>query len=173
MSMSEPTKRTWIALGLAEALFGVAYSACALLAFQLRLEEGRDALGVLELFVVLLIAGSYAVLFAVPLVVHTAGRLTARLTRDRSKMASAAAQLVVGLGLGAVAAYAISGESGVEFPAAVLAFVAPAGIASLGTHLLVPLAVRHRWIRVAAWVIGAVPVGVTLVFIASLVARNL
>ncbi len=172
MSVSEPTKRTWIALGLAEALFGVAYSACALLAFQLRLEEGRDALGVLELFVVLLIAGSYAVLFAVPLAVHTAGRLTARLTRDRSKMAAASAQLVVGLGLGAVAAYAISRESGVELPAAVLAFVAPAGIASLGTHLLVPLAVRHLWIRIASWLLAAVPVALAARFALSLVTGN-
>jgi len=48
---------------------------------------------------------------------------------------------------------------------AVIAFMVPVGLVGLGTNLLMPLAVRHAWVRIAAWVLGAVPVlgGVSLV----------
>lgn len=165
MSMSEPTRRAWIALGLAEVLFAVAYPVCAWLAMTLPATDTRNGWADLELFVMLLVAGAFAVLVGVPIGVHTVGRLTAKWVAGWSPLRASSAHLVMGLGMGAVVAAMMILLVPMEPAVAVIAFMVPVGLVALGTNLLMPLAVRHAWVRIAAWVLGAVPVlgGISLV----------
>lgn len=165
MSMSEPTRRTWIALGLAEVLFAVAYPVCAGFALALPAKDTHDGWAALGLFATLLVAGVFAVLVGVPIGVHTVGRLTAKWVAEWSSLRASSAHLVVGLGMGAVVAAMMILLAPMEPAVAVIAFVVPVGLVGLGTNLLMPLAVRHAWVRIAAWVLGAVPVlgGISLV----------
>lgn len=114
-----------------------------------------------------------------PLAVHTAGRLTAHITRDWSFFLTLVAFLCVGLGVGVLAVAILFGYEQAGAPrigwmrwlpwevvtptVAMIAFVLPAGIVALGTRLLMPLAVRHEWIRIASWVIALMPVAFMLV----------
>ncbi|NYI39891.1 hypothetical protein [Demequina lutea] len=171
--MSEPAWRTWIALGLAEVLFAVTYTACAWLAMALPATDTRDGWAALALFAMLLVVGVFAVLVGIPIGVHTVGRLTAKWVAGRSSLRASSAHLVMGLGMGAVVAAMMIHVSPMEPAVAVIAFVVPVGLVALGTNLLMPLAMRHRWIRITSWALAAVLWGLTLVFVASLVAGNL
>jgi hypothetical protein len=163
--MSEPTRRTWIALGLAEVLFAIAYPVGAWLAMALPATDVRDGWAALGLFATLLVAGVLFVVVGVPIGVHTVGRLTAKWAAGRSSLRASAAHLVIGLGMGAVVAATMILLAPMKPAAAVIAFMIPVGLVRLGTNLLMPLAVRHAWFRNAAWVLGTVPVlgGISLV----------
>lgn len=162
MTMSDATRRTWIALGPAETLFVATFPVAVLLA--LPMIETRDTWEDLGELLGILLAGALAVAVGVPLAVHSVGRYTARFTEDWSTMRAAVAHLVVGLGAGAVAAALVVPLGSVPMAPAALAFVLPSGIAAFGTCLLMPLALRHQWIRVVAWVLGGAPVGFALMF---------
>lgn len=162
MTMSEPTRRAWIALGPAETLFAPTFTLGVLLA--LPMIDERDTWEELGVLLGILLGGALAVAVGVPLAVHSVGRYTARFTEDWSTMRAAVAHLVVGLGTGAVAAALVVALGSVPMAAAALAFVLPSGIAAFGTCLLMPLALRHQWIRIAAWVLGGAPVGLALMF---------
>jgi len=160
LTMSETTRRTWIALGPTETLFAAAYPVGVLLA--LPFVDERDTWEALGAFLWLLLAGALAVAVGIPLAVHTVGRYTARFTEEWSTMRASVAHLVVGLGMGALAAALLVLLGSVPMPAAALALVLPSGVAALGTYLLMPLALRHQWIRIAAWVLGGGPVALAL-----------
>ena len=172
MTMSETTRRTWIAVGLAEALFAVAYPAGALLALRVPVADTRDGWADLALFAMLLVTGAFAIVMGLPVAVHTVGRYVARYTREWAAPRAAIAQLVVGLGVGLLATAVLVPLGPVALPAAAAALVLPSGLVALGTHLLMPLALRHKWIRITSWVLGALPVGAAFVSIVILTARN-
>ncbi len=88
-------------------------------------------------------------------------------------MRAAVAHLGVGLFLGWVAADIMMGLGPVPFFPAMLAFVLPSGLTALGTHLLMPLALGYRWVRVTSWVIGALPLDAALVGVVVVTVANL
>ena len=177
---SEATTRTWVALGLAEALFAVVYPVAAMLAMRASQPVGFE--GEPPLIAFLVLTGGFCVVVAIPVAVHTVGRYTARVTSERSMFVAAAAHLIVGCGLGVLAAAIgvtlgpieipagsvsyILGHS-IELPAAALALVLPAGTVALGTSLLMPLALRHEWIRIASWVVTGFPLAFTVLILLS------
>jgi|GEM_PF-2540157 len=167
------TRRTWIALGLAEALFAVAYPAGVLLALKVPAADASDGWADLAYFATFLVAGAFFVVVGLPVAVHTVGRLTERYTYEWPRWWASVAHLGVGMMVGALAASLVLAVQNIAVAALALAFVMPAGLAALGTHLLMPLTMRHAWIRIASWVLAAVPVGLTLVFVASIGVRNL
>lgn len=152
--MSEMTRRSWIALGLAEVLFALTYAVCVAVALGIPATDRHDGWEV----VTLLLAGAFAVVVGVPIGVHTVGRLTATWVRGWSSVAASLAHLVVGLGVGAIAAAVMIPLASMEPAVAAVAFALPAGVVGLGTNLLMPLAVRHGWIRMTAWVLGTMSV---------------
>ena len=167
MSASEETRRTWIALGLAEVLFAVTYPVCAWLALAVPSTDTRDGWADLALFAMLLVVGVFAVLVGLPIGVHTVGRLTARWVQGRSSLYASSAHLIVGLGMGTAVAVTMIRLAQVEPAAAVIVFAVPLGVVGVGTNLLMPLAVNHAWVRIAAWVLGAMPVVVAVSLLAS------
>ncbi len=163
MTASPPTLRTWVALGPAQTLFAAVFSVSILTA--LPFIDQPDTWETLGDFFTLLLAGAVAVAVGVPVAVHTVGRYTARLTDGWPRWRAALIHLVVGAGLGALAAAMVVVLGAVPVPAAALALVPPSGLAACGTSLLLPLALRHRWLRTTAWALGAGAVGFALLFV--------
>lgn len=158
MSMSDATGRTWIALGLAEVLFTVTYPVCAWLALVTAADDTAGGWAFVGQFVTLLVAGVFFVLLGVPIGVHTVGRLTAKWMDGKSSIRASSTHLAMGLVLGALVAAAMIPVASMDPAAAVIAFVVPLGLVGFGTNLLMPLAVSHEWVRITAWVLGAMPV---------------
>jgi hypothetical protein len=73
----------------------------------------------------------------------------------------------MGLAMGAVVAAMMIRLASMEPAAAVVAFTVPLGLVGFGTNLLMPLAVSHPWIRMAAWGLGAVPVVGAIALVAA------
>jgi len=165
---SEATRRTWIALGLAEVLFGVAYPVCAGLALMVPARDAHDGWADLGLIAMLLVVGLFAAVVGVPVGVHTVGRLTAKWVDTKSSTRASLAHFAMALAVGGVLAAAMIPLARIEPLVAVIAFAVPIGLVGLGTNLLMPLAVRHTWVRIAALVLGAVPVLGAVSFIIAL-----
>ena len=170
--MSEMTRRAWDALGLAEALFAIVYPVGVLLAMRVPPADTSDGWADLALFATFLVFGFFAVIIAVPIAVHTVGRLTERFVVDWSLTWAAIAHLVVGLVVGALAAVLLAVVGPSPLQATAVALVPTSGLVAFGVHLLMPLALRYRWIRIASWVISAVPVAAALASVALLTLRN-
>ena len=103
------------------------------------------------------LAGVVAVLVGIPTGVHTVGRLTAKWVERRSPLRASPAHLLVGLGIGGLVAAMMISLAQMEPVVAVIAFVVPVGLLALGTNLLMLPAERRSWVRIIAWVLGAVP----------------
>jgi len=162
--VSESTKRTWIALAVAEGVFSVAYTLCAIITWVLGAAISGDAMFIFGFLAVLYFYGLFALVVAVPIVVHTVGRLIEMLTRGWSQMRSALVHMAVGLVLGGAAASLILPSIQIGVPMAFVAFSLPAGLTGLATRLIVPQAMRRRWIVGVSAGIAAVPLLVSVVF---------
>lgn len=170
--MSEATRRTWIALGLAEAQFALLYPLGVFFAMKVPAVDARDGWADLALFATFLVAGVFFVLVGLPVAVHTVGRATEHYSRDQPRWRASGAHLAVGLVVGAIAGGLLLAVQHVALGALALAFVLPSGIAALGTHLLMPLAMRHHWIRIASWLVALLPAGAAFVGVALAAASN-
>jgi hypothetical protein len=167
VALSEESKRAWVALGITETLFAGVYPVGFLMAlpFVDKLDGDAGTLALLWLF----FAAPFVAVVGIPLAVHTAGRHVARLTDEWSRTRAAIAQLATGLGAGVLAGAALVALSPMPVPAAAVALVMPSGVAALGTCLLMPLALRHQWIRIAAWALGGAPVVLALIALLAVV----
>lgn len=170
--MSPATTRTWIALGLAELWFTVVYLPCAALAFYTSSVVQEPSPGDIGLFASLVIYAGFALLIGVPIGVHTAGRLTDRATRDWPVFKAAVVHFVVGFVLGTVCAVLVVSQGLTNLPAALVGFALPPALAGFLTHLVVPTAVKYRWIAVVAWVLSAIPLATAAVWAVALLAEN-
>lgn len=160
--MSEPTRRTWIALGIAEVAFIVFSAACGLVtlaAFSARepaLE--RHEWWQLDDLLTLVFVAALCVAVGVPVAVHTVGRLTERVTREWSTARAGLAHLVVGLLMGAVVAGVMMRVGTFTWLGAAVAFALPAGLAAGVTRALGPFAARHAWFVTLAWVLASITI---------------
>lgn len=170
--MSPATTRTWIALGIAELWFAVVFLPCAAASFYASSVVEEPEPGDIGLFASLVFFAGFALLIGVPLGVHTAGRLTDKLTRDWPVFKAALVHGVVGFALGMVFAAYITLQDLTNLPAAIVGFALPPALAGFLTHLVVPTAVKRRWIAVVAWIVAAVPMVVALIWALALAAEN-
>ena len=127
---------------------------------------GTEGFADLAYFAGLLVLGVGLVVVVIPIVVFTLGRRLEAATREwgtaRAAMAFGGAGLALGLVLAALMSWALNASI-----VGTIANVAlPAAVGGLGTRLLLPVALAHRWVFVVAWVLAALPVvGVVVLFI--------
>jgi len=167
VSSKELSRRAWIALGVAEAAFGLFAVLGGIGALYASDAADLQGWGDLGLVVIMLMTGVASVLVAIPLAVHTVGRFTVRKTQGWPARRAGLAHLAVGLAFGSLSGAIIVANDLASIPAALLAFVLPPGLAGLTANTLVPYAARHRWLAVTAWALAAVPIGLSLYAVAT------
>lgn len=157
MTTSPATQRTWIALGIAQNWFVLTSVASAVAALAIADETMTVEPGDLSLAVSLMAVVALGLLVGVPFGVHTTGRLTDRVTRHWGMARSALAHLAVGVVWGAAVAAVVVAQGAATALVATVAFVLPPALTGYLTHFVVPVAIRHRWIAVVAWVLAIPP----------------
>ena len=158
VSSKELTRRAWIALGISEVAFAFFTVLGGIAAVGVSDPEEMQGWGDLALAVVILLAGAASVLVALPIAVHTVGRLTVRKTEGWPSGRAGLAHLVVGLALGSVVASMVV-VAGLASPAAAfLAFALPPGLAGWVANTLVPYAARHGWLVLVSWALAIIPI---------------
>ncbi len=150
---------------LAMACFTVPYVAM-FTTIQWLKPTGTEGFRDLAYFAGLLLLGVVLVAVVIPIVVFTLGRRLDAATREwetaRAVMAFGGAGLALGLVLAAPMTWAMNASL-----VGTIANVAlPAAVGGLGTRLLLPVALAHRWVFVLSWVLAAIPVaGVGALFL--------
>lgn len=172
VTMSPATTRTWTALGLAEFWFSVVFLPCAAASFYASSAVEEPEPGDIGLFASLVFFAGFALLVGIPIGVHTVGRLTDKLTRDWPTFKAALVHGVVGFALGLIFAVYITVQDLTNLPAGIVGFALPPALAAFLTHLVVPAAVKRKWISVLAWVLAAAPILTAAVWTLALAAEN-
>ncbi len=163
-SLKEPTKRTWLAVTVVEALFGVVYPLGVLIAVKMPVVDDRllwARLGVLAAFIWL---GVFVIVVGIPVAVFVVGRANGAFARERSTGKGALMRLVVGLLAGVLGAAILALASSAPFESAAPALMVTFGLVALGTYMLMPMALRFNGLRILARVIAVIPVGLVIFF---------
>jgi hypothetical protein len=156
VTTSPATKRTWIALGIAQNWFFLTSLVCAVAALAIADATMTVEAGDLSLVASMGVVGAVGLVVGVPVGVHTSGRLTDYLTRPWGRARSALAHLAVGAVWGAAVAAVVVSRGSSTALVAFVAFVLPPALTGYLTHLVVPSAVTRPWMPILAWVL-AVP----------------
>ncbi len=119
---------------------------------------GGEGFADLAYFVGLLLVGVVLVAVVIPIVVFSLGRKLDAATLAWGTMRAALAFGGAGLALGLVAVALMSWAQGVSLLGTTANVAVPAAVGGLGTRLLLPVALAHRWVVVLAWVLAAMPV---------------
>jgi uncharacterized protein YacL len=159
------TRRALAAMPLAMVCFTVPYVALFTTVGWLQ-PATSNGFADLAYFAALLLLGVGLVVVVIPAVVFTLGRMLDNSTRDRGTARAALAFGGAGLALGLVLAVLLSWALGVSLVATIVNVAMPAAIGGLGTRLLLPLSLAHRWVSVLSWILATVPLvgAVALVF---------
>jgi hypothetical protein len=129
---------------------------------------GGEGFADLAYLVGLLLLGVLLIAVVIPMLVFSLGRALDATTHAWGTVRAALAFGGAGLALGLVLATLLSWVQGVSMVGAIANVAVPAAIGGLGTRLLLPVALRHRWVVVLAWVLAAMPViGVVALLFAS------
>ncbi len=158
VSSKELTRRAWIAVGIAEVAFMVATSVGGVGAVLVTDESSKDGWAELTVVVSIMLVAVLSVVVAIPVAVHTIGRLTVRLTQGWPSWKAGLAHLAVGLACGVVVGGVMVAVGAVNLPAALFAFVLPPGLAGWAANALVPYAARHQWLAITAWTLASAPI---------------
>ncbi len=127
---------------------------------------GTEGFADLAYFVGLLLLGAALVAVVIPIVVFTLGRRLDAATLEWGTPRAAMAFGGAGLALGLMLAALMSLTQSISAVGAIANVALPAALGGLGTRLLLPVALAHRWVFVVAWVLAALPVvGVVVLFI--------
>lgn len=148
--------RTWVALGIAQNWFLLTSVLCGIAALAVADATMTVEPGDLSLVASIAVVTAAGLLAGVPFGVHTTGRLTDTYTRQWGMWRSALAHFAVGAAWGGAVAAIVTWKGAATTLVALIAFMLPPAFTGFLTHLIVPSAVRRRWIAAVAWML-AVP----------------
>ncbi len=163
----ESLTRVRVAMPLAMVSFTVPYVAM-LLTIQWLKPTGTEGFADLAYLAGLLILGLGLVAVVIPIVVLTLGRRLDAATRAWGTVRAAMAFGGAGLALGLVLAGLVSLGMNASIVGAIANVALPAAVGGLGTRLLLPVALTHRWVYVLFWVLAAMPVAGVIGLLISL-----
>ncbi|HZJ39502.1 MAG TPA: hypothetical protein VFD20_00945 [Demequina sp.] len=156
-AVQDRLRRARVAMPLAMVSFAVPYVAM-LFTVQWLQPAGQEGFADLAYFVGLLLLGAVLVAVVIPIVVFSLGRVLDAAMLAWGTTRAALAFGGAGLALGLVLAALMSWAQDVSMVGATANVALPAAIGGLGTRLLLPVALAHRWVVVLAWVLAALPV---------------
>ncbi len=163
----DATRRAIAAMPLAIVCFTVPY--VSLFTTIDWLQPARDeGFADLAYFASLLVVGVALVVIVIPAVVFTLGRMLDAATRSWGNARAALAFGAAGLALGLVMAVLLSWVLNASLVGTIVNVAVPAALGGLGTRLLLPAALEHRWVHVLAWALAALPVLGTVALFVSL-----